>query len=206
MALSSMGYPIRIVSAHEKRKGGTAARRRESMKKRVLSILCTLALCLTLLPATAEAAEWEHSVDDHSDWTALTSDTLTSDEQDESNYTLTSGKYYLSGDDTEWGPFLVLYYTITIPAGEEVTLCLHDANCSSAVGVAIKVEAGATLTICDCSPEGDAYLQGLADASTGDEFAAIENHGTLNLVSGNIGGGYLAVDNRESNAEPGRIS
>lgn len=197
MALSSMGYPIRIVSAHEKRKSGPAARRRESMKKRVLSILCALALCLTLLPATVEAAEWEHSVDDHSDWTALTSDTLTSDEQDESNYTLTSGKYYLSGDDTEWGPFLVLYYTITIPAGEEVTLCLHDANCSSAVGVAIKVEAGATLTICDCSPEGDAYLQGLADASTGDEFAAIENHGTLNLVSGNIGGGYLAVDNRE---------
>ena len=64
------------------------------MKKRVLSILCTLALCLTLLPVAAEAAEWEHS--DHSSWTALTSDELIA-----SNYALSSGKYYLSGADMD---------------------------------------------------------------------------------------------------------
>ena len=53
MALSSMGYPILV----KKRRGGPAARRRESMKKRVLSILCALALCLTLLPAAALAGD-----------------------------------------------------------------------------------------------------------------------------------------------------
>lgn len=161
------------------------------MRKRFLSLLFILALCLGLLPVTTLAAnEWEHM--SHNGWTALTSEKL-----EMSNYTLTSGKYYLSGENTELGPFLPLYEVITIPQNAEVILCLHDVYCASAIGAAIKVETGGTLTICDCSPEGDADLQGFMDASTGDEFAAIENRGTLNIVSGNIGGINLAVDNRE---------
>ena len=65
------------------------------MKKRVLSTLCALALCLGLLPVTAGAVDqWEHSEGSHSGWTELTSSKL-----DDLNYTLSSGKYYLSGTD-----------------------------------------------------------------------------------------------------------
>lgn len=160
------------------------------MKKRVLSTLCALALCLTLLPVTAGAADqWEHN--NHSDWIELTSDKLNI-----LNYTLTSGKYYLSGNDFS---FLSLSQTITIPAGTTVILCLHAVNCVPTVGSAIKVEANAILTICDCSPNDNACLGG----SIGSTGPAIENYGTLNIVSGNIGGiesitgDYLAVDNNE---------
>lgn len=162
------------------------------MRKRFLSLLFILALCLGLLPVTTLAAnEWEHTSHED-DWTALTSGKLTDLE-----YTLTSGKYYLSGEDMGSGPFLPLYEVITIPENAEVILCLHDVYCASAVGAAIKVETGGTLTICDCSPKGDEDLQGYTNFFEEIEFPAIENHGTLNLASGNIGGVNLAVDNRE---------
>ena len=170
------------------------------MKKRVLSILCTLALCLTLLPVAAEATEWEHS--DHSSWTALTSDELIA-----SNYALSSGKYYLSGVDMGGGMYaLTLEQSITIPDGANVTLCLNDVYCfpgfdsdySPVCDAAIIVQEGGMLTVCDCSSNSSgSYLGG--SGSMGGTGPAIENHGTLNIVSGNIGYGsqYPVIDNKE---------
>ena len=165
------------------------------MRKRLLSLLCVLALCLGLLPVmTLAANEWEHLEDNHSSWTELTSSKL-----DELGYELLSGQYYLSGEDTGWGPFLVLYETISIPAGETVILCLHNVYCvPGTTDVAIEVEEGGILTICDCSPNNDdAYLGG--SGSTGGTGPAIENYGTLNIVSGNIGSGsvYPVIDNKK---------
>lgn len=170
------------------------------MKKRVLSILCTLALCVGLLPVTALAAEWEHS--DHSSWTALTSDELIA-----SNYALSSGKYYLSGADMGGGMYaLTLEQSITIPDGANVTLCLNDVYCfpgfdsdySPICDAAIIVQEGGMLTVCDCSSNSSgSYLGG--SGSMGGTGPAIENHGTLNIVSGNIGYGsqYPVIDNKE---------
>ena len=171
------------------------------MRKRMLSILCVLALCLGLLPVTALAAsEWEHLENSHSDWTELTSSTL-----NELDYKLSSGQYYLSGADMGSGMYaLTLEQSITIPDGANVTLCLNDVYCFPGFNaeylplcdVAIEVEAGATLTICDCSSNSSgSYLGG--SGSMGGTGPSIENHGTLNIVSGNIGGGYLAVDNQK---------
>lgn len=173
------------------------------MKKRVLSTLCALALCLGLLPVTAGAVDqWEHSEGSHSGWTELTSSKL-----DDLNYTLSSGRYYLSGTDPYgWGASLSLLQSIIIPNGATVILCLNDVLCSPGFDseylpvcdVAITVEQGGTLTICDCSPNDGSYLGG-SGSMLGGTGPAIENHGTLNIVSGNIGYGsqYPVIDNNE---------
>ena len=54
MALSGMGVsPYRSISDHGKQGATIAAQKEDFMRKRFLSLLCVLALCLGLLPTTA---------------------------------------------------------------------------------------------------------------------------------------------------------
>lgn len=163
-------------------------------------LLCLLLLATALpLPALADGTEenaWEHTAGNHSGWTELTAEQLSS-----KNYSLSTGKYFLSGTDVGDGIFFLdLAQTISIPSGANVVLCLHNAICSPAMdyetfsplfNVAVKVERGGELTICDCSPSNpdsnpyNNYLDG--GGASGGEGPAIENFGTLNIVSGIVG-------------------
>lgn len=167
-------------------------------------LLCLLLLATALpLPALANGPEenaWEHT--DHEGWTELTAKQLSS-----KNYSLSTGKYFLSGTDMGGGVyFLDLAQTICIPSGANVVLCLHNVYCTPELNeinepsfdVAIRIDKESSLTICDCSPEFDyTYLGG--SGSMGEDGPAIENHGTLNIVSGTIGYGTKApaIDNKE---------
>ena len=150
------------------------------MGKRMLSLCMALALCLGLLPATALAAEgdWEHT-SHGADWTALTTDKLSG-----LNYSLTTGKYYLSGvKEDQNAPFSNMSETnqITVAAGEKVTLCINDVvyDYNGSEDFAIIVEAGASLTICCC---GSIQYAGL----NSNDSCAVKNNGTLNMASGRI--------------------
>lgn len=103
------------------------------MKKRLLSLTLIAALCMSLLPVTALAAE-EHNSHSNS-WTELTADTTI----------LSDGSYYLSGD--------VEYSGTEITVSGEVILCLngHKLNLNKQH---ISVGSGASLTLCDCSTGG----------------------------------------------------
>ena len=137
------------------------------MRKRFLSLFCVLALCLGLLSVTALAVG-EHT--DHSSWIALDGDTTA----------LSNGSYFLSGDVEHNG-------TGAITVTGTVTLCLNghvlDLNDQY-----IKVNSGASLTLCDCtSGTTSGYLgrDGLwHPGSPTDEGAT-----TCNLTGGVITGG-----------------
>ena len=137
------------------------------MRKRFLSLFCVLALCLGLLSVTA-LAEWEHT--NHSGWTALGGNTTT----------LANGSYFLSGDVEHNG-------TGAITVSGTVTLCLngHVLDLNEQY---IKVNSGASLTLCDCtSGTTSGYLgrDGLwHPGSPTDEGAT-----TCNLTGGVITGG-----------------
>ena len=105
-----------------------------------------LAVCLVfMMPVSAET----HT--DHTDWTELTSST-----------TITSGKYYLSGDLTS---------PITIPKNAQVTICLN----------------GKSITIDGQTPSG---TQQALDFSNFKSVITIENGATLNLYD-HVGGGKI---------------
>ena len=134
------------------------------MKKRILSLLCVLALCLGLLPTTALAAG-EH--DSHSDgWTALTADTTT----------LSGGSYYLSSDVEYTG-------AESITVSGEVILCLngHKLNLNKQH---ISVGSGASLTLCDCSTGG--VLTGGSGSKGGGVY--VGGGGTFTMTGGSIAG------------------
>ena len=134
------------------------------MKKRLVSLLMALALCLSLLPATALAVG-EH--DSHSGgWTELTAGTTI----------LSGGSYYLSGDVAYTG-------TQSITVSGKVTLCLngHELDLK---GQHISVDSGASLTLCDCSTGG--VLTGGSGAKGGGVF--VDGGGTFTLTGGNIAG------------------
>ena len=172
-------------------------RGRKAWSRKLGALMMALALCLGVLPATALATgenSWKHTSHDNG-WTELTANAL-----GQNGYSLSTGKYYLSGTDYGGGTyFLDLKQTIVIPSGANVVLCLHNTNCTPAMDyetysplfkVAAKVEQGGTLTICDCSPTDSQniynnYLDG--GGGVGGEGPAIENSGTLNIVSGIVG-------------------
>lgn len=134
------------------------------MKKRIVSLLCVLALCLGLLPVTALAAG-EH--DSHSNgWTELTADTTT----------LSGGSYYLSGD--------VEYTGIeSITVSGEVILCLNGQKLDLK-GQHISVGSGASLTLCDCSTGG--VLTGGSGSKGGGVY--VGGGGTFTMTGGSIAG------------------
>lgn len=134
------------------------------MKKRFLSLLCVLALCLGLLPVTALAAG-EH--DSHSNgWTELTADTTT----------LSGGSYYLSGGVEYTG-------AKSITVSGEVILCLNGHKLDLK-GQHISVGSGASLTLCDCSTGG--VLTGGSGSNGGGVY--VGDGGTFTLTGGNIAG------------------
>lgn len=137
------------------------------MKKR-LTLVLALALCTVLLCVNAAASD-THS--GHSGWTELTEAVLTQD-----SYTLTDGEYYL-------GDSITTTSTQIVVTGD-VTLCLNGKQYTyiGNGGSAIKVEAGASLTVCNCQEQG--YLFNIS-ASKG-SGAVIENYGTLCYTGGNI--------------------
>ena len=133
------------------------------MKKRIVSLLCVLALCLGLLPTTALAAG-EH--DSHSNgWTELTADTTT----------LSGGSYYLSGDVEYTG-----IESITVRG--EVILCLNGQKLDLK-GQHISVGSGASLTLCDCSTGG--VLTGGSGSKGGGVYVG---GGTFTMTGGSIAG------------------
>ena len=134
------------------------------MKKRLLSLTLVAALCMSLLPVTALAAE-EH--DSHSNsWTELTADTTT----------LSGGSYYLSGDVEYSG-------TESITVSGEVILCLNDHKLDLK-GQHISVGSGASLTLCDCSTGG--VLTGGSGSKGGGVY--VGGGGTFTMTGGSIAG------------------
>ena len=152
------------------------------MKKRVLSLLLTLALCFTMLPAAAFAAEADPAGQE------TQSDSATGEVQSagEENGTAvqageTTHEHFLCGGTTcnqeghaledgmttfePWngstsGTFylnsdLDLISTLTVRSGSNLTLCLNGYDITmKAAGDAIMVEEGGTFTLCDCKRGG----------------------------------------------------
>ena len=188
------------------------------MKKQLLSILTILALCLSLLPTAALAADphthcicgGTTNIGDHTthtasqEWTAWTSTT---------ELPTTAGQYYLTADVTlsaEW-----------VPTGA-VSLCLNGYDILYTNGAGTTVGSDTTLSITDCStsvttgyigsdslwhalPSGDAVPSGatacdltggVITGGTGSnafgDGGAFSLHGTkdsvFNLYGGNIAG------------------
>ena len=151
------------------------------MKNRLCFILI-LALCVSLLSVGAWAAdETEHTSHDSS-WTELTADEL-----DKLNYTLESGKYYLSSTDMNMlpGQFLMYPMTKVITVTGNVTLCLNNVSYTYTGNEqpAIVVNEGASLTICGCKKDGDNYLGSIFSNSI---LYTVSNSGTLHIASGVI--------------------
>ena len=159
------------------------------MRKRILSIITVLALCIGLLPPAALAAG-EH--DSHSNnWTEFTAGTTT----------LSGGSYYLSGDVEYSG-------TESITVSVEVILCLNgkklDLNKQH-----ISVGSGASLTLCDCSTGG--VLTGGSGGKGGGVY--VDGGGTFTMTGGSIagntaesGGGVYVDEGGTFTMEDGSIS
>ena len=185
------------------------------MKKRILSCLTALALCLTLLPATAQAedghaphpicgktcshtgaGETQHlDAFENAKWMAssygklrvgspegsIYGDGLT----EKDNYViLTTGYYYLSytadGCDHSYVRSLK-----TIKIQGDVTICLNGKqiqNIGDTTGPVFEVPTGSTLTLTDCTGNG----QIIRDSSFSNGSGVYVNGGTLNLYSGQI--------------------
>ena len=185
------------------------------MKKRILSCLMALALCLTLLPATALAedghkdhpicgAECSHTGQGkllHTDafenakWMASYTGKLSVGSPEGSIYgdgltekdnyvILTTGYYYLSytadGCDHSYVRSLK-----TIKIQGDVTICLNGKqiqNIGDTTGPVFEVPTGSTLTLTDCTGNG----QIIRDSSFSNGSGVYVNGGTLNLYSGQI--------------------
>ena len=170
------------------------------MRKRIFSLLTALALCLSLLPATASAADHDHT---DGTWTALTAGTTT----------LSGGKYYLSEDVTCSGGD---HTPITVTG--TVTLCLNG-HVLDLSGQYIRVEGD--LTLCDCNSTGQTHkftvgTNGLwtwNDAATGENVQSLPGgvitggdgtdltsggvyvyDGSFTMTGGSIAGNTASVD------------
>ena len=167
------------------------------MKKRILSCFMALALCLTLLPATAQAAEGESSTEPHTHSNWLASDYGTDaktlvlraggptntygaplEKQDDGDWNLTDGNYYLKDDIT-------VEYAIAISG--DVTICLNGRTLESKGKnmPVFRVEGGSTLTLTDCSGNAGKVKHTSDGSGSG---VKVENGGTFNMYGGTITG------------------
>ena len=170
------------------------------MKRRILPILLTLALCLTLLPTAAWATG------DHNHPVCVSADTCTDPNHETDHGTVawqntttlptTAGSYYLTEDVT-------LSSTWTVPEGT-VELCLNGHTIkyenSTTQSSVIKVPENATLTVTDCQSNPGKITGG---TGTEDDFydtslfqgghygGGILVQGTLNLYGGSIEGNQI---------------
>ena len=166
------------------------------MKKRILSCLMALALCLTLLPTAALAAEGEGSTQSHIHYLCGGSNSCTCPEghkegtdpvefkawEDDTRLPTTAGYYYLTKNVTRssvWEP------------GEGVVLCLNGHSIKTTEdfsdGHTIGVEN--TLTICNCQNKGSISNESKASNRC---VVSVKGGGTFKLYGGTITGGYTA--------------
>ena len=85
----------------------------------------------------------------------------------------------------------------TIVIATDVTLCLNGHSITStANGDVIKIENGATLTLCDCRQDGAVTNYGKITHATGriGRGVTLVSGGTLNMYSGQITGNYVNAD------------
>ena len=159
------------------------------MKKRILSCLMALALCLTLLPATAQAAEGESVTEPHthSDWLAsgygtdgktlvlraggddnIYGDTL--EKPNDGDWILPAGNYYLQDDIT-------VEYAIAISG--DVTICLNSKTIQSTGGDAVfRVTGSGKLTLTDCNGNAGKVKSTREGSGSG---VKVENGGIFNM-------------------------
>ena len=133
------------------------------MKKRLLSWLMVLTLCLTLLPATALAAEATPTAqtgETHEHFLCGKTDACNKVGHDEGDkkvtfepwpgidHVTTGHAYYLTKN----------LNSFTVPDGVNLTLCLNGYSITSnSEGSTITVKPGATFTLCNCKG-GDCYI------------------------------------------------
>ena len=155
------------------------------MKKRFLSILATLCLCLTLLPAAAlaESGSIDQAKFFVDSWGKLR-DTLTNSTEDVINATLGNGITWEEG-------------SIVIPAGKTVTIDLNGCKIDAQnQGTAIQVYGTLTINnsgesqsgMQDTGPAGGAIMYGTAtsDSPAGGIYIAPGGQVTMN-------GGWIAL-------------
>ena len=166
------------------------------MKKRILSCLMALALCLTLLPTAALAADGESSTEPHthSNWLAsgygtdgktlvlraggddnIYGDTL--EKPNDGDWILPAGNYYLQDDIT-------VEYAIAISG--DVTICLNSKTIQSTGGDAVfRVTGSGKLTLTDCNGNAGKVKSTREGSGSG---VKVENGGTFNMYGGTISG------------------
>ena len=203
------------------------------MKKRILSCFMALALCLTLLPATALATDGHAhclcgktphvDIGDHKESTEIPFEKrLHSDDYgdlwiaegtdidgkkastDSSGWLLPAGAYYLQGAVTIDKPIVIR---------EKVTICLNgktlQSKCEDA-GPVFLIERGGELTLTNCNGTGKVMC---ASYRTGSGTGVQVNSGTFNLYGGTItgntaeyGGGVYVNNGGTFNMYGGTIS
>ena len=167
------------------------------MKKRILSCLMALALCLTLLPTAALAADGESSTEPHTHSNWLASDYGTDaktlvlcaggptntygdplEKQGDGDWNLPAGNYYLKGDIT-------VEYAIAISG--DVTICLNGRTLESKGEnmPVFRVEDGSTLTLTDCKGNAGKVKHTSDGSGSG---VRVEGGGTFNMYGGTITG------------------
>ena len=214
------------------------------MKKRILSCLMALALCLTLLPATAQAEDGHThcicgqtphvGIGDHTVASQITFDkwltsgygignalTLYYDEadnisghsvdQEDGNWLLNGGNYYLRTDVENYKDFSVVKINHTIVIKDNVTICLNGQTLES-IGEnmpVFRVKAGGTLTLTDCQGNPGKVKHTGDGSGSGVE---VESGGTFNMYGGKITGntaakgGGVEVDSGKFNLYGGEIA
>ena len=130
----------------------------------------------------------------------------------------TGGAYYLTGD----------LDGLTVPDGVDLTLCLNGHNISSSYdGPTIKVEPGATFTLCDCNGSGNGQNSRIRHSGGTNETygigvlvgekTSVSNGAVFNMYGGTISnnnayedyeqdGGGVTVDGGTFNLYGGTIS
>ncbi len=169
------------------------------MKKRILSCFMALALCLTLLPTAALAADGMTHTPSHSGKELKMDNTLMKDgavwnptavstygSDTETSYALDGGDYYLGSDLTIDHPIMI---------NGNVKLCLNSFSitCASPAPnyvIAVYANTNSELTLTDCKTTGKIE---------GGKSAAVElRRGyTLNMHGGTITGGVNMSGNTE---------
>ena len=179
------------------------------MKKRITSVLMALALCLTLLPTAALAANGEHTAGDHTGFTKLYMDDTTKklmigdgttakewkiekDKYDDKYLPLEAGKYYLGSDLTLTDAFIGIL-------GTNVTLCLNGNTIKTegtSLDYAILVDwvsrndpTPGHLTLTDCSGNNAGTIKGGSS-----EVVELQADSDLDMYGGTITGSRKGVD------------
>ena len=177
------------------------------MKKRLLSWLMVLTLCLTLLPATALAAEATpaaQTAGTHEHY--LCGGTGCNQKGHEQEDGMTTFEPWPGIDNVITGHAYYLTENLnsfTVPSDVNLTLCLNGYDISSSDnGPTIEVKPGATFTLCDC--KGSSSLGGCITHSSRDnkrgigvlvgEKTSAKNSAVFNMYGGTISGNIAVQD------------